>query len=72
METTIKLFLASWLWTYHDYIQYFVLRLPTFISDLLSCFKCVSFWVVLIGTFDIWNAITCAIIATIYDRFINA
>jgi hypothetical protein len=75
MELSIKLFAIAWFVTNFELLQDFLEALygKHFIFDqflnVATCFKCLTFWLVLIGTFNPFYAIFAAMTAVLYDRF---
>lgn len=65
----MKYLLISWLWCYfepiqeHLYRQTVLQRIPNKVYELLTCWKCTSFWLTLVFTFDIYLAILNSVIA---------
>ena len=79
MELAIRLFLLAWFFTHFEpikdqitdlYSKYFGTWLQQGF-EILSCFRCLSFWIVLIGTFDPFYAVGASFIATIYQDVIE-
>lgn len=79
MMTTImmfNIFILSWVITRFEPLQMVLEILPdklitNTIKLLLSCLKCVSFWMALIVTHDIFLASTLCFISFWYDKFIG-
>jgi hypothetical protein len=72
IEVAIKIILVSWFLTENDYIQekferIYDLKYLELIGDIITCFKCLTFWLTLICTLDIFLSIFMALIASIYD-----
>lgn len=72
----IKLFLLAWVITRFEPIQIVLELIPdnlvfNLLKLLVSCLKCVSFWLVLIFTYDIFLASGMAFIAFWYDKLIS-
>lgn len=76
MEIAIKTFLAAWFITNFEpitehtkglYAKYYnsYLRIG---FEILTCFKCLSFWLILVTTFDPFYAVAGSFLATIYDE----
>jgi len=65
-------FLIAWLVIYFTPAQHMIQKLPSAIVDFLTCFKCLSFWLTFFCTFDLINAILAALLATVYDKYINS
>jgi len=73
-----KIFLSAWFFTNFDPITKAIYKLedklqsiPSWLLNgfyVLQCFKCLSFWSVLIITQDIWYALTASLIASVYDN----
>lgn len=71
MELAVKTFLVAWFIIHFEPIELLVRQLPTWLTDILLCFKCLSFWMVFFITFDFYYAIAGSIIATIYMRYVD-
>ena len=72
----IKLFLLAWVITRFEPIQIVLELIPdnlvfNLLKLLVSCLKCVLFWLVLIFTYDIFLASGMAFIAFWYDKLIS-
>lgn len=65
----MKYLLISWLWCYFEPLQDYLYRLATQgkihnkVFDLLTCWKCMSFWLTLLFTLNIYLAILNSLIA---------
>jgi hypothetical protein len=79
MELAIRLFLSAWFITNFEpikdhlktlYARFFGTWLQVGF-EILTCFKCLSFWLVFIGTFDPFYAIAAAFVATIYTDVVE-
>lgn len=75
----IKLFLLSWFFTHFEPGQLLLDKLYKYIPTklkptrtYLGCFKCVSFWLTLIITLNIFYAIGLSLIAYTYSRIMNS
>jgi len=74
---TIKVFLICWLVTHLEPLQKKIDLILNKIEndylyiliDVLTCFKCLSFWSILILTQNIWTAIFYSLIANLYVAF---
>jgi hypothetical protein len=72
MILSIKIFLIAWFITHFEPIRdrlerlYLIKRLEKVI-DIVTCFKCLSFWSVLIVTWNIYYAIFASLTAYLYD-----
>ena len=72
MVTALKVFLITWFITHFEPIRdrlerlYLIKRLEKLI-DILTCFKCLSFWSVLIITWNVYYAIFASLTAYLYD-----
>ena len=72
MITALKVFLIAWFITHFEPLQerivrlYLIKRLELLV-DVLTCFKCLSFWSVLIITWNVYYAIFASLIAYLYD-----
>jgi hypothetical protein len=72
MILAFKVFLVAWLITHFEPLQerierlYLIKRLEMLV-DILTCFKCLSFWSVLIVTWDVYFAIFASLTAYLYD-----
>jgi hypothetical protein len=72
MILSIKVFLIAWFITHFEPIRdrlerlYLIKRLEKVI-DIVTCFKCLSFWSVLIVTWNVYYAIFASLIAYLYD-----
>jgi hypothetical protein len=76
MELAIKVFLSAWFITNFEpitehtrelYAKYF--NTPYEIGfQILTCFKCLSFWLVLAFTFDPFYAVGASFLASLYDE----
>lgn len=84
MILALKLMAIAWLVVHFEPFQDLLLKIYQKVDQkspyiaiidgvhtILSCFKCASFHFVLLGTFNIWYAITAAVIATIYQKLIG-
>jgi len=72
MITALKVFLIAWFITHFEAIRdrlerlYSIKRLEMLV-DIVTCFKCLSFWSVLIITWNVYYAIFASLIAYLYD-----
>ena len=72
MVVALKVFLITWFVTHFEPIRdrlerlYLIKRLEKVI-DIVTCFKCLSFWSVLIVTWNIYYAIFASLTAYLYD-----
>ena len=72
MILALKVFLITWFITHFEPLQerierlYLIKRLEKLI-DILTCFKCLSFWSVLIVTWNVYYAIFASLTAYLYD-----
>ena len=72
MVVALKVFLIAWFITHFEPIRdrlerlYLIKRLEKVI-DIVTCFKCLSFWSVLIVTWNVYYAIFVSLIAYLYD-----
>jgi hypothetical protein len=72
MILSIKIFLIAWFITHFEPIRdrlerlYLIKRLEK-VVDILTCFKCLSFWSVLIITWNVYYAIFASLTAYLYD-----
>jgi hypothetical protein len=72
MILSIKVFLIAWFITHFEPIRdrlerlYLIKRLEKVI-DIVTCFKCLSFWSVLIVTWNVYYAIFASLTAYLYD-----
>jgi hypothetical protein len=76
MELAIKVFLSAWFITNFEpitkhthelYARYF--NTPYEIGfQILTCFKCLSFWLVLAFAFDPFYAVGASFLASFYDE----
>ena len=72
MVTAFKVFLITWFIAHFEPLQeriqrlYLIKRLEMLI-DILTCFKCLSFWSVLIVTWNVYYAIFASLTAYLYD-----
>jgi hypothetical protein len=72
MILALKVFLIAWLITHFEPLQeriqrlYLIKRLELVI-DIVTCFKCLSFWSVLIVTWNVYYAIFASLTAYLYD-----
>ena len=72
MVVAFKVFLIAWFITHFEAIRdrlerlYSIKRLDKVI-DIVTCFKCLSFWSVLIITWNVYYAIFASLIAYLYD-----
>jgi hypothetical protein len=72
MVTALKVFLIAWFVTHFEPIRdrlerlYLIKRLEKVI-DIVTCFKCLSFWSILIVTWNVYYAIFASLIAYLYD-----
>lgn len=72
MFLEFKLLLIAWFVTHFEPVQellqklYLINRIEKLV-DVITCFKCLSFWLVLIGTWDVFLAIVASLIAHLYD-----
>jgi hypothetical protein len=72
MVVALKVFLIAWFIRHFEPIRdrlerlYLIKRLEKVI-DIVTCFKCLSFWSVLIVTWNIYYAIFASLIAYLYD-----
>lgn len=75
----IKIILLTWFITHFEPIQtlldsvykYLPKRIQ-FTRSYAGCFKCVTFWITLLLTFNIFYAIGLSIIAYTYDRIMSS
>jgi len=77
-EIIIKVCLIGWFISNFEPLQNFLIKNKLFKikimqipKKILQCFKCISFWIALIYTQDVYTAIICSIIAYIYIRVDN-
>ena len=76
----LKGFALGWFLAYFEPLQDFINKhvkkyIPESLSYLktaFSCIKCLSFWITLFITFDIFSASLAALIACTYERIINS
>ena len=75
----IKIILLTWFITHFEPIQTLLDKiykyLPKgiqFTRSYAGCFKCVTFWITLLITFNIFYAIGLSMIAYTYDRIISS
>ena len=72
MILVFKVFLIAWFITHFEPLQeriqrlYLIKRLELLV-DVLTCFKCLSFWSVLIVTWNVYYAIFASLTAYLYD-----
>lgn len=72
MILATKVFLIAWFITHFEPLQerierlYLIKRLELLV-DVLTCFECLSFWSVLIITWNVYYAIFASLIAYLYD-----
>jgi hypothetical protein len=72
MVVALTVFLIAWFITHFEPIRdrlerlYLIKRLEKVI-DIVTCFKCLSFWSVLIVTWNVYYAIFASLIAYLYD-----
>ncbi len=72
MVVALKIFLIAWFITHFEPIRdrlerlYLIKRLEKVI-DIVTCFKCLSFWSVLIVTWNVYYAIFASLMAYLYD-----
>jgi hypothetical protein len=72
MVVALKVFLIAWFITHFEPIRdrlerlYLIKRLEK-VLDIVTCFKCLSFWSVLIVTWNVYYAIFASLIAYLYD-----
>ena len=72
MVVALKVFLITWFITHFEPIRdrlerlYLIKRLEK-VLDIVTCFKCLSFWSVLIVTWNVYYAIFASLIAYLYD-----
>lgn len=71
-----NIFILSWTIThfepFHMVLELLPNKLiPNLIKLLLTCLKCVTFWLSLILTHDIYVASTLCFVAFFYDKFIG-
>lgn len=76
MVVALKVFLVAWFLTENDYIQEKFERIYDFkyfelVGDIITCFKCLTFWLTLICTLDVFLSIFMALIASTYDYIIK-
>lgn len=72
----IKIFLMTWFITNNDYIQENLTKLvdkynnvfTVMLFEIVSCHKCLSFWVVLGFTFNIYIALAVSFIAYLTEK----
>ena len=77
MIILLKIFLATWFFTEFDPLQDFINntfekiksnKIIDSIHILLGCHKCLSFWITLFITFNIWYALGVSFIAAIIQK----
>ena len=80
MILTMKCLLISWLMTHFEPLQnlidlifknYSNNKFIMLFYNAITCFKCISFWITLIVTFNIYAAIINSIIAYTYIKIIK-
>ena len=79
MELAIKLFLCSWFITHFEPIKEHLDNLyqkywGTWIGvgfDILTCFKCLSFWLIFLFTLDPFYAMAGSFLANIYTDVVE-
>jgi hypothetical protein len=76
IETLIGIWLVSWFITRFEPLQMILellpnKLLPNLFKLLITCLKCVSFWITLIYTGNIVLASGMAFISFFYDKFIG-
>ena len=76
MILAVKVWLVAWLVTHNDYIQsaidnllFMSSRISTdLLLEVFGCWKCLSFWSVLIFTQDIFLALFFSLLAYVIDK----
>ena len=87
MILAFKLFLLAWLVVHFEPLQDFLQRMYNIIIIkkvskhlmglidavhlILGCFKCASFWFVLVFGWNLWFAIGASMLASVWMRFIS-
>jgi len=76
-KLALTFFLVAWYITNNEYskqtLEYiydkFRHPIPSFLIEVVSCFKCLSFFLILFSTFDVTLALGGAFIANIYGNY---
>jgi hypothetical protein len=76
IETLISIFFVSWFITRFEPLHMMLEILPNklilnVIRLLLSCLKCVAFWITVLYTYNVAYASAMAFIAFWYDKYIG-
>lgn len=75
--TTLQGFLIAWFLVYFEPYQAFLSTYIkpynpySYINTALSCFKCNAFWITLIYSQNIFEAILASLLAFVFDRLNN-